>query len=144
MGRFCVFGFLIACLGMVVINRARRADVTLAFLLTFSSLLVARALWLGDPLSIPVHQLQSGALLIFAFFMLSDPKTTPNSSAGRWLFGSLVAGATCYAQFWCYRSDAALFALIACAPIVPVIDRLLPAACYAWPAIRRYQNQLAR
>ena len=41
-------------------------------------LLLARAFWLGDPLAIPLHQMQSGSLLIFAFFMISDPRTTPD------------------------------------------------------------------
>ncbi len=126
-GDFAYFAFLVACLGMLVINRARRADVTLTFLLAYATLLFTRAIWLGDPITIPAHQLQSGALLIFAFFMLSDPKTTPNSNLGRVLFGFMVACATAFAQFWCYRSDATLFALIACAPLVPVIDWLLPA-----------------
>ncbi|MEE9293255.1 MAG: hypothetical protein V3U83_10035, partial [Acidobacteriota bacterium] len=77
------FGFLLACLGGVVVNRAARSDVTFAFLGFHASLLLLRAWWLGDPIGIPLHQLQSGALLIFAFLMISDPKTTPDSRAGR-------------------------------------------------------------
>ena len=38
-----------------------------------------------------MKQLQSGALLLFTFFMISDPKTTPDSRVGRILFGVLVA-----------------------------------------------------
>jgi len=30
------------------------------------------------PWAIPLKQLQSGALLLFTFFMISDPKTTPD------------------------------------------------------------------
>ena len=57
----------------------------------YGLLLIGRALWLGDPLSIPLHQLQNGALLIFAFFMISDPKTTPNTARWPNRFGALVA-----------------------------------------------------
>src|SRR5262245_33107271 len=77
-GQGAWIGFLIACLGSVVITRAVRADVTLSFLGFYMGLLITRALWLGDPLTIPLHQLQSGTLLIFSFFMITDPKTTPN------------------------------------------------------------------
>ena len=56
-------------------------------------LLFGRAYWLGDPLAIPVHQLQNGALLVFAFFMISDPKTTPDTGFGRVLIGALLLGA---------------------------------------------------
>jgi Na+-translocating ferredoxin:NAD+ oxidoreductase RnfD subunit len=35
--------------------------------------------------------LQSGSLLIFAFFMISDPRTTPDSRLGRCVFAISVA-----------------------------------------------------
>jgi len=52
--------------------RAQRSDIALFFLGSHAALLLARAHWLGDPLAIPLHQLQSGSLLIFTFFMISD------------------------------------------------------------------------
>jgi Na+-transporting NADH:ubiquinone oxidoreductase subunit NqrB len=59
-GQVAWFGFLIACLGSLVVTRAARADVTLAFLTFYVGLLFIRALWLGDPLMIPLHQIESG------------------------------------------------------------------------------------
>src|SRR6185503_806038 len=85
-GSAAFFGFLLVCLGGLVVNRAARSDVTLAFLIGYGGLVVARSLWLGEPLAIPLHRLENGALLIFAFFMISDPRTTPDSRAGRVLF----------------------------------------------------------
>ena len=42
-----------------------------------------RSWWLGEPMAIPLHRLQSGALLLFAFFMISDPRRRPiRASAG--------------------------------------------------------------
>lgn len=80
-GQAAWFAFLIACLGSLVVTRAARADVTLAFLAFYVGLLFIRAGWLGDPFTIPLHQVESGALLIFAFFMISDPKTTPDHAS---------------------------------------------------------------
>ena len=60
--------------------------MTLAFLAFYAGAPLGRALWLGEPLAIPLHRLESGALLLFTFFMISDPKTTPDSRAGRILF----------------------------------------------------------
>ncbi len=131
-GQVAWFGFLIACLGSLVVTRAARADVTLAFLAFYVGLLIARALWLGDPLTIPLHQIESGALLIFAFFMISDPKTTPDSRAGRIIYALLVTLAALYVQFGFFRPNGPLWGLIACAPLVPLIDRLLPAVRYDW------------
>lgn len=133
-GQVAWFGFLIACLGSLVVTRAARADVTLAFLTCYISLLVARALWLGDPLTIPLHQIESGALLIFAFFMISDPKTTPDSRTGRIIYALLVTLAALYVQFGLFRPNSPLWGLITCAPLVPVIDYLFPDLRYSWAA----------
>lgn len=145
-GQVAWFGFLIACLGSLVVTRAARADVTLAFLGFYVGLLMTRALWLGDPLTIPFHQIESGALLIFAFFMISDPKTTPDSRAGRMVYALIVALTALYVQFGLFRPNGPLWGLIACAPLVPLFDRLFPAARYAWsitpvsPAPSRFSN----
>lgn len=131
-GQVAWFGFLIACLGSLVVTRAARADVTLSFLAFYVGLLVARALWLGDPLTIPLHQIKSGTLLIFSFFMISDPKTTPDTRPGRIFFAFLVAVAALSVQFGLFRSNAPLWGLIVCSPIVPLLDRLLPGSRYDW------------
>ncbi|MEM9557895.1 MAG: RnfABCDGE type electron transport complex subunit D [Acidobacteriota bacterium] len=135
-GSAAAFAFGAACLGALVVWRAERSDVTWAFLAAWSGLLVGRALWLGDPLTIPLHQLSSGAFLIFAFFMISDPKTTPNARAGRVLFAAVVALVAGWIQFGMWRENGLLWALVLCAPLVPLIDRALPAARFWWPEPR--------
>ena len=77
---------LLVFFAILVLQAAQRSDIALFFLGSHAALLVARAVWLGDPLAIPLHQLQSGSLLIFAFFMISDPRTAPDSRLGRLLF----------------------------------------------------------
>jgi Na+-transporting NADH:ubiquinone oxidoreductase subunit NqrB len=131
-GQVAWFGFLVACLGSLVVTRAARADVTLAFLIFYVGLLFARALWLGDPLTIPLHQIESGALLIFAFFMISDPKTTPDSRNGRIIYALLVALTALYIQFGFFKPNGPLWGLIACAPLVPLTDLMLPGPRYDW------------
>src|SRR5207247_1978687 len=124
--------FLLACLGGLVVNRAARGDVTLAFLCTWAAILLGRALWLGQRIAIPLHQLESGALLLFAFFMISDPRTTPRSRIGRVLFAALVACGAAAVQFLLYRTNGLLWSLVAFSPLVPWIDRMLPGPRYEW------------
>ena len=131
-GSAAFFGFLLACLGGLVVHRAARSDVTYAFLLAYAAVLFGRAAWLGDPLAIPMHQIQSGAFLIFAFFMISDPKTTPDTRPGRILYAALVAVVAGAIQFGLYQPSALIWALAGCAPLVPWIDRLLPGDRYQW------------
>ncbi|MDX1515423.1 MAG: RnfABCDGE type electron transport complex subunit D [Woeseiaceae bacterium] len=136
-GSAALGAFVLACLGFLVLTRARRAETTIAFLTGFAALLVGRALWLGDPLAIPLHQMQNGALLIFAFFMISDPKTTPDTCFGRVLYGLLVALVTYWIQFVLYEPGAPVLALIVCAPVVPVIDAVYRGRLYQWTAPAR-------
>ena len=131
-GQVAWLGFLIACMGSLVVTRAVRADVTLAFLGFYVGLMIARALWLGDPLTIPMHQIESGTLLIFSFFMISDPKTTPDSRAGRIFFAFLVAVAALSVQFVLFRPNGPLWGLVACSPLVPLVDRSFPGSRYDW------------
>ena len=131
-GSATIGALALACLGMLVLTKARRAETTIAFLAAFSLLLVGRAIWLGDPLSIPLHQLQSGALLIFAFFMISDPKTTPDSPLGRVLFGVLVASIAYAIQFVAYEPNGPILALVISAPLVPLIDGVFRGHAYRW------------
>ena len=132
-GAHAALAFLFACAGMLVVNRAARADVTFAFMAGYAGLLLARSLWLGEPLTIPLHRLESGAFLLFSFFMISDPKTTPDARAGRVLFALLVAWGAWYIQFRLFRTNGMLWALAAASPIVPLLDLLLRDARYLWP-----------
>ncbi len=128
-----IFAVFLLGMGGVVTGKAKRWDVSLALLASYAALIFGRALWLGDPLTIPVHQLQSGALLIFAFFMISDPKTTPDARLGRVLYAMMVATLGFTIQFAFYNAAGIILALILTAPIVPFIDRFIPAGRYHWP-----------
>jgi Na+-transporting NADH:ubiquinone oxidoreductase subunit NqrB len=131
-GSIAFFGFLMACLGGLVVNRASRSDVTYAFIASYCALMFGRSFYLGEPMAIPLHRLESGALLLFTFFMISDPKTTPDSRAGRVLFAALVAFTAWYVQFRLFRTNGLLWSLAGWSLAVPLIDRLLPGDRYTW------------
>ncbi len=131
-GSAAISAFVLACLGFLVLTRARRAETTIAFIILYATMLFARAIWLDDPFSIPLHQVQNGALLIFAFFMISDPKTTPNTATGRVLYAALVASVAYTIQFIYYQPNGPILALILCAPVVPLIDAVLHGRIYRW------------
>ena len=131
-GSVAFFAFLLACVGGLVVMRASRSDVTLAFIASYLALVIGRSLWLGEPLAIPLHRLQSGGLLIFTFFMISDPRTTPDSRAGRILFAMLVAWGAWYVQFRLFRTNGLLWSLATFSLCTPLFDWLLPGARYRW------------
>ncbi len=128
-----LLALLIIGLGGLVTSKAKSWDISLAFLGFYAGLVFFRALWLGDPLTIPAHQLQSGAILIFAFFMISDPKTSPNARGGRMLYACLVASLGFAMQTFMYHSAGIIYALVLTAPLVPLFDKYFPAKIYHWP-----------
>jgi Na+-transporting NADH:ubiquinone oxidoreductase subunit NqrB len=125
-------------LGGLVVQRARRYDISWMFLTAFLVLCGARLAWLGVPLlrgfTLLNHQAQSGALLLFAFFMISDPMTIPNHRRARLAYAVLVACAAFVWQFCLYRTNGLLWALFFAAPLVPLADRLWPAPKAQWRA----------
>jgi Na+-transporting NADH:ubiquinone oxidoreductase subunit NqrB len=132
-GNAALLALFFACLGTTVVHRSERSDVTFAFLGFYAGLLLYRSVWLlGEPISIPLHRLQSGALLLFAFFMISDPKTTPASRPGRIAYAALVAFGAYVVTFWWFRTNGLLWSLVTLAPVVPILDRLLPGKAYEW------------
>lgn len=143
-GSAALGAFSLSCLGFLVLTRARRAETTIAFLLIYGALLFTRALWLGDPLSIPLHQVQNGALLIFAFFMISDPKTTPDAPLGRVAYATIVATIAFIIQFVYYTPNGPILALVLSAPLVPLIDALLQGSHYRWNNPKELQNENSR
>jgi Na+-translocating ferredoxin:NAD+ oxidoreductase RnfD subunit len=86
--------------------------------------------------------LQSGSLLIFAFFMISDPRTTPDSRLGRCVFAISVALLGHYLAFFMQMRPALYVALIALSPLTLLIDRVFPAERFASsrPAIQGAQQ----
>jgi enediyne biosynthesis protein E5 len=128
------FASLLVFLAILVLHASQRSDIALFFLGSHAALLLARAYWLGDPFAIPVHQLQSGSLLIFTFFMISDPRTTPDSRLGRFLFAAAAALLGHYLAFFMQMRPALYVALILLSPLTLLLDRLIPAKRFEWIA----------
>jgi Na+-transporting NADH:ubiquinone oxidoreductase subunit NqrB len=105
-----LFSVVIAALGFVVCWRASRLDAALVYLGVYAALVFGRALYLGDPLTIPALRLTHGALILFAFFMISDPKTTPEDPRERALSVSLAALIAYVLQFHFFISDGIFYA----------------------------------
>jgi len=124
--------FALAALATLVLTRARRADMALLFLGSWMFFVFGRAFWLGDPISIPMLSMQSGALLIFAFFMISDPKSTPNHFWGRALFAFTTAALGYVLQYHLQIREGLFFALFFMSMTTPLIDLFLKSNRYQW------------
>ncbi len=120
-------------LGLTVAHRAFRTDVSLAFLVSWGGLKLLRVLFLGQRFEVLLHQISVGSLILFTFFMISDPKTTPNRPAARILFGASVAALAFFLQHQLWINNALVWSLFVLSPVVPLLDRLFPAERFVWP-----------
>ena len=129
-----VLVFFFAGMGLLVLSRTERSDVTWVFLGAYAALLFGRAWWLGDPMSIPVRQMQNGAVLLFAFFMISDPRTIPDHRIGRIAFALVVAvvGGGFNFNWIDPATNGLFFALTMACACVPIINRKWSAASFVW------------
>ncbi|MEO5364967.1 MAG: RnfABCDGE type electron transport complex subunit D [Magnetococcus sp. WYHC-3] len=124
---------VVTTLASLVLWSAGRWDITVTFLLAQAVVLGARALWLGDPAELFWHQFHSGSFLMFAAFMISDPRPTPDRRAGRVLFALLVVAVAAVLRFGFYQPNELLWALALVSPLTPWIDALFPGSRHQWP-----------
>jgi len=122
--------------GLAVTYGARRFEVPALFLAFWAALTFTRAWYLGDPMAIPLHQMSSGALVVFAFFMISDPMTAPWHPLARATWVGLVAFTGFTLQVNWIVDAGPLFGLVLMAPLVPVLNRLFPSRALTWRLFR--------
>jgi Na+-transporting NADH:ubiquinone oxidoreductase subunit NqrB len=119
--------------GFWVARNAQRLDITGYFLLFYASLfLLIRVAWYGYGLPVFFHQFQNGALLLFAFFMISDPMTIPRHHKARMIHAAVVAVLAYIWQYQLYGNQGIIWGLFLATPLVPLWNRLLPAPRYQW------------
>lgn len=131
-GREIWLAFLAAGLAFLVLTRISKADIALFFLGSYWGLLLARALILGDPMAIFMNQMEQGVFLIFAFFMISDPRTTPNSRFGRLIFAFAVASIAYLMHFIFQIREGIFYALFIVSMTTPLIDTIFKGQKFQW------------
>lgn len=125
-------GIVLGAAGLMVCVKASRLDTALWFLLSYTIIIFSRAYWLGDPWAIALQQLQNSALLIFAFFMLSDPKTSPRHATARAVYGFIIAALGSYFQFQHFQSLGLFYSLFIGCACVPFLNYIWCAPSYEW------------
>ena len=142
-GTSIVIFFMVCSLGFIVVTRVQKADVSLAFLGTYVLLLFWRQIiFQGWPLDFFLQSVSTGSLLLFSFFMISDPKTTPNHPVARILYAVLIASISFYLSAFKFINGAPVWVLVYASPLVPVLDWLFKSERFQWVANRNnFKNQ---
>ena len=123
--------------GFFVAGNARRLDISAYFLLFYAALFLSiRVAWYGYSFAVFLHQFQNGALLLFAFFMISDPLTIPRHHKARILHAAIVAILAYIWQYQLYWYQGIIWALFWATFLVPLWNTLFPAPKYQWQSIK--------
>ncbi len=116
-GRSGLILFAILCAGVLVVFRAERLGLVATFVVFQVGCTVA---FHGGTLDVPVAL--SGAVLTFAFFMITDPKTAPATRTGQVVYAAFVA---LLGQVFAATGsmDGPFIALFVVCAAVPILER---------------------
>lgn len=118
--------------GGLVLQRVGRWDTSAVFLTSYAGMEAVRNFWLGWTWDVYGHRLMSGSLLLFALFMITDPRSIPNARAARLLWAIAIAGVTFMLRNYFFVSTSMFWALFALAPLTPLLDALWSAPRFMW------------
>jgi hypothetical protein len=125
-------------LGGVVTGRIARWDVSLAFLGAWALLLALRLVWLEYEWEVGhamwLQQIANGATLLFAFFMISDPMTTPQHARARIAYAIAVAAAAFVWQYVLFKPHGLILMLALASLAVPLINWRWRQRRFEWAA----------
>lgn len=128
--------------GGLVLKWVGRWETSAAFLVTYASLEAVRYLWLGWTMDVYLHKMMSGSLLLFALFMVTDPRSIPNARQARIVWAVLVAWLTFILQEKYFMATGMFWALFALAPLTPLLDRVWSAPQFKFAAPVRKSSPL--
>lgn len=80
--------------------------------------------------SVPEIELLSGATMLGAFFIITDPVTGSTTARGRLIFGALVGALVFIIRHFGGYPDGVAFSVLLCNILVPLIDKYSQSRVY--------------
>lgn len=125
--------FAVCSLGFIVVTKVQKLDISIAFLGTFCALLFIRqVIYLGWPADHFIQSISTGSLLLFSFFMITDPKTVPNHKVVRMVWAMAIAATAFYLAAFKFVNGAPIWVLVLAQPLVPLLDAIFKARRFEW------------
>jgi Na+-transporting NADH:ubiquinone oxidoreductase subunit NqrB len=118
--------------GLMILQKVGRWDTTGVFLLTYSAMLAIYNYWLGWNVDVLQHQLMSGSLLVFSFFMLTDPRSIPNARISRIIWASMIAILAFILQSQFYVNNGVFWSLFMISPLTIFLDNIWQKKRFQW------------
>ena len=141
-GSNAMFLFVIAILGGFILLKVKRLETSLVFLGSLFAMEYIRTVaYQGWEMDVLLHKFSSGTLLLFTFFMITDPMTTPNAKKSRIIWSILLAAITFFLSNWVQLYTAPIWVLFFMTPITVVLDKVYPDAKFEWIKTKESPNK---
>lgn len=138
------YGFIFLGAGGIVLRRVGRWDTTGMFLVSYALLEAVRNMYLGWTWDVWGHRMMSGSLLLFALFMVTDPRSIPNARPARLIWAVAIAALTFILRNQFYGTTAVFWALFVLAPFTILFDRLWTAPRFEWRSVSKSVSKRVR
>jgi len=130
------YGFIFLGAGGLVLKRVGRWDTTGMFLGSYALMEAVRNLYLGWTWDVWAHRMMSGSLLLFALFMVTDPRSIPNARPARLMWAGAIAFLTFILRNYLFMSTAVFWALFLLAPLTVIFDKVWAAPRFEWRTVK--------
>ena len=132
-GSNALFLFVLSVLGGFILHKIGRLETTIVFLVGLFLMEYGRTvLYQGWGMDVLFHKFSSGTLLLFSFFMITDPMTIPNAKRSRIIWALILAVATFVLSNWMQIYTAPIWVLFAMTPVTVLFDKIFPDLKFEW------------
>jgi Na+-transporting NADH:ubiquinone oxidoreductase subunit NqrB len=122
--------------GGLVLGQVGRWDTSVTFLAAYAALEAIRNVYLGWTWDVWTHRLANGSLLLFAVFMITDPRTIPNTRPGRVIWaGCMALGTFALRNFW-FVNTAVFWVLFVASLLTPLCDHVFVGSNFMWSRVK--------
>lgn len=132
-GSNAVFLVTLSILGGIVLHKVGRLETSVVFLGTLFLFEFGRMyLYQGWEMDVLLHKFSNGTLLLFSFFMITDPMTIPNAKKSRVIWAIILALLTFSLSNFMQIYTAPIWVLFFMTPLTVLLDKVYPAKKFEW------------
>ncbi|MFP5470006.1 MAG: RnfABCDGE type electron transport complex subunit D [Bacteroidia bacterium] len=140
-GNSFVIGAFLAAAALLMLFKVGRVDISVAFLASLMLLEFSRTvIYQGWGAEVFFHKFTSGTILLFAFFMITDPVTTPKSVKGRIIWGIITAIVTFILGNWYQNYTAPIWAMFFLMPSTVLFNMIFKGREFFWLPFSKVQS----
>lgn len=142
-GSSVLFLSVLMVLGGIVLLKIGRLETSIVFLGSLFLMEYTRTiLYQGWEMDVLIHKFSSGTLLLFTFFMITDPMTIPNKKKARVIWALILAFVTFILSNWMQIYTAPIWVLFFMTPLTVLLDKVYPGVKFEWKQKHNLNQEL--